>query len=47
MFLNVTKQNSVKDGVFFQNEYVGDFVRVIAGKEITFLNSIPIIESGP
>ena len=43
----MTKQNSVKDGVFFQNEYVGNFVRVIAGTEIILLNLIPSIESGP
>ena len=33
--------------VFFQNEYVGDFARVIADKEIVFLNLISSIESGP
>ena len=31
---------------FFQNEYVGDFARVIAGQEIIFLNLISSIESG-
>ena len=47
MFLNVTKQDRLKNGFFFQNEYVGDFARVIAGKEIIFLNLILSIESGP
>ena len=32
---------------FVQNEYVGDFARAIAGKEIVFLNLISTIESGP
>ena len=44
LFLNVAKQDSLKNSFFFQNEYVSDFARVIAGKEIIFLN---LIESGP
>ena len=31
---------------FVQNEYLGDFARVIAGKEIVFLILISSIESG-
>ena len=37
MLLNRTKQDSLKN-FFFQNEYVGGFARVIADKEIIFLN---------
>ena len=33
-----------KKKFFFQNEHVGDFSRVIAGKEIIFLNLISSIE---
>ena len=32
---------------FFQNEYAGDFARIIAGKETVLLNFISSIESGP
>ena len=42
----MTKQDSLKKEGFFQNEYVGNFARVIAGKEIIFLNLILSIESG-
>ena len=41
------KTGQPKKCFFFQNEYVGDFATVIAGKEIIFLNLISSIESGP
>ena len=47
LFLNVTKQDNLKNVFFFQNEYVGDFASVIDVKEIIFLNLFSSIESGP
>ena len=47
LFLNVTKQDNLKNVFSFQNEYVGDFASVIDVKEIIFLNLFSSIESGP
>ena len=46
LVLKCDKTGQPKKNFFFQNEYVGDFVRVIAGKEIIFLSFISSIESG-